>query len=105
MSKFVLALDQGTTSSRAILFDHEANIVSLDQQEFPQLLPQPGEVEHDPNDIWSSQLATAQNAINKASANASEIAALESPINARQPFCGIAQQVNRLTKQLFGRVE
>ena len=52
MAKYVLALDQGTTSSRAIVFDHEGAIVSSAQQEFPQIYPSPGLVEHDPEAIW-----------------------------------------------------
>src|SRR5579883_669100 len=76
MAKYVLALDQGTTSSRAILFDHEGAIVSVAQQEFPQIYPSPGLVEHDPEAIWSSQLAVAQEAMRKAGASAADIAAL-----------------------------
>ncbi len=57
MAKYVLALDQGTTSSRAIVFNHDGAIVSVAQQEFPQIYPAPGLVEHDPEAIWSSQLA------------------------------------------------
>ncbi|MBP7663365.1 MAG: glycerol kinase, partial [Shewanella sp.] len=53
--KYVVALDQGTTSSRAIVFDHDANIVSMSQREFTQLYPNPGWVEHDPMEIWASQ--------------------------------------------------
>ena len=60
MAKYVLALDQGTTSSRAIVFNHDGAIVSTAQQEFPQIYPSPGLVEHDPEAIWSSQLAVAQ---------------------------------------------
>jgi len=55
MSKYVLALDQGTTSSRAIIFNHNGDPVSIKQKEFAQLFPQPGWVEHDPNEIWASQ--------------------------------------------------
>jgi glycerol kinase len=76
MAKYVLALDQGTTSSRAIVFDHDGAIVSVAQQEFPQIYPSPGLVEHDPEAIWSSQLAVAQEALKKANATASDIAAL-----------------------------
>lgn len=76
MAKYVLALDQGTTSSRAIVFNHEGAIVSVAQQEFPQIYPSPGLVEHDPEAIWSSQLAVAQEAIKKAGASTSDIAAL-----------------------------
>jgi glycerol kinase len=76
MAKYVLALDQGTTSSRAIVFNHDGTIVSVAQHEFPQIYPAPGLVEHDPEAIWSSQLAVAQEAMNKAGASASDIAAL-----------------------------
>ena len=55
--KYVLALDQGTTSSRALLFGHEGRVVAMAQQELPQIYPQPGHVEHDPEAIWSGQLA------------------------------------------------
>lgn len=60
MSDYILALDQGTTSSRAILFDKSGHIVNVAQREFPQIYPQPGWVEHDPEAIWRSQLAVAQ---------------------------------------------
>ncbi|MCL2124119.1 MAG: FGGY family carbohydrate kinase, partial [Desulfovibrionaceae bacterium] len=56
MSRCILALDQGTTSSRAVLFDHDGNIVALSQKEFPQIFPEPGRVEHDPLEIWSTQI-------------------------------------------------
>src|SRR5438067_12317263 len=74
MAKYVLALDQGTTSSRAIVFNHDGLIVTSAQQEFPQIYPSPGLVEHDPEAIWSSQLAVAQEAMKKAGAIASDIA-------------------------------
>lgn len=64
MTRFILALDQGTTSSRAILFDHEGNVVRSAQSEFRQIYPQPGWVEHDPGEIWSSQLSVAQDIVN-----------------------------------------
>jgi glycerol kinase len=76
MAKYVLALDQGTTSSRAILFNHDGAIVSVAQQEFPQIYPAPGLVEHNPEDIWSSQMAVAQEAMKKVAASASDIAAI-----------------------------
>ena len=76
MAKYVLALDQGTTSSRAIVFDHAGSIVSVAQQEFPQIYPSPGLVEHDPEAIWSSQLAVAQEAMKQAGASASDVAAI-----------------------------
>src|SRR5579863_5675020 len=76
MAKYVLALDQGTTSSRAIVFNHDGAIVSVAQQEFPQIYPAPGLVEHDPEAIWSSQLTVAREAIQQAGASAADIAAI-----------------------------
>ena len=57
MGKYILTLDQGTTSSRAVLFDHEQNILALAQKELKQIYPREGWVEHDPVEIWSSQYA------------------------------------------------
>jgi glycerol kinase len=74
--KYVLALDQGTTSSRSIVFDEHGEIRALDQQEFPQHFPRPGWVEHDANDIWRSQIETARNALARAGAKASDIAGI-----------------------------
>jgi len=73
---FVLALDQGTTSSRAVVFDAEGAIVAVDQHEFPQHFPRPGWVEHDPEEIWESQLRAARGALAKAGLGAGEIRAL-----------------------------
>ena len=73
---FVLALDQGTTSSRAIVFDRSGQAIGSAQREFPQLFPSPGHVEHDPEAIWTSQLATAQQAITNAKLSANDIAAI-----------------------------
>ena len=74
--KAILALDQGTTSSRAIVFNHDGTIVTTAQQEFQQIFPQPGWVEHDANEIWQTQLATAQTALKKAGLSAADIAAI-----------------------------
>lgn len=76
MSQYILALDQGTTSSRAIVFDHNGRSVASAQQEFAQLYPQPGHVEHDPEAIWSSQWTCAQKALGEAHLTASQIAAI-----------------------------
>jgi glycerol kinase len=73
---FVLALDQGTTSSRAILFDHAGQIVVARQREFPQLFPQPGWVEHDPEAIWETQRAVAQEVLAAQGIAAAQIAAI-----------------------------
>jgi glycerol kinase len=74
--KHILALDQGTTSSRAILFDHAGSIVAVAQKEFPQIFPKPGWVEHDPRDIWSSQAGVAAEALTKARVRPEDIAAI-----------------------------
>ncbi|QNA43768.1 glycerol kinase GlpK [Lacibacter sediminis] len=76
MTKYILALDQGTTSSRAIVFDHDGSIVSVAQKEFKQIFPQPGWVEHDPEEIWSTQLGVAAEAITKAGLNTENIHAI-----------------------------
>ena len=76
MSRYVLALDQGTTSSRAIVFDRSGRAVAAAQQEFPQIFPGPGHVEHDPEAIWATQLQTARDAIAKAGATAADLAAI-----------------------------
>lgn len=76
MSRYILALDQGTTSSRAIVFDKSGRVVSTSQQEFPQIFPGPGHVEHDPEAIWSSQLQTAKQAIAKSGCKITDLAAI-----------------------------
>jgi glycerol kinase len=72
----LLALDQGTTSSRAIVFDHAGSIVSVAQKEFPQIFPKPGWVEHNPRDIWSSQAGVAAEALTKANVSAKDVVAI-----------------------------
>src|SRR5258708_20463647 len=76
MSTYVLALDQGTTSSRSIVFDAQGTIRAVAQREFPQLYPSPGHVEHDPEAIWSSHLSTAREALVRAGVAASQGAAI-----------------------------
>lgn len=76
MSRYVLALDQGTSSSRAILFDEEARPIAAQSREFPQIYPQAGWVEHNPEDIWSSQLESAQAVLRETGVSATEIAAV-----------------------------
>jgi glycerol kinase len=73
---YILALDQGTTSSRAILFDHAGAVVAVAQKEFPQIFPKPGWVEHDPAAIWSSQWEVAQGVLTKVGITAKEVAAI-----------------------------
>lgn len=74
--QFLLALDQGTSSSRSIVFDRQGHIVAMAQREFRQIYPQPGWVEHDPKEIWATQLATAHEALAKAKLGARDIASI-----------------------------
>lgn len=76
MTKYVIALDQGTTSSRAIIFNHQGEIVNVAQKDFTQHFPEPGWVEHNPEAIWSTQLSVMQEAIAKARVREDEIAAV-----------------------------
>ena len=76
MSTYILSLDQGTTSSRAILFNHEGQIVSIAQKEFTQIFPTPGWVEHDALEIWSTQIGVASEVISKQNIGQDSIAAI-----------------------------
>ena len=76
MSKYIMALDAGTTSNRCILFNKKGQIISVAQKEFTQYFPKPGWVEHDANEIWSSQLGVAVEAMAKIDATANDIAAI-----------------------------
>ena len=76
MSKYILAIDQGTTSSRALVFDKHGYTKSIAQKEFTQYFPKPGWVEHDANEIWSSQMAVTIEAVSKAKLHADHIAAI-----------------------------
>ena len=76
MDQYILSLDQGTSSSRAIVFDHEGNICSMAQHEFPQIFPHSGWVEHDPHQIWGSQASVVAEAISQIGINGHNIAAI-----------------------------
>ena len=71
-----MALDQGTTSSRAVIFDHNGSIISMASKEFKQIYPKPGWVEHNPIEIWSSQIEVAKAALDKAGLESKDIAAI-----------------------------
>lgn len=73
---YILAFDQGTTSSRAILFDHDGKIISTAQKEFRQIFPKPGWVEHNPNEIWSSQISVAAEALSRVNTTAADVEAI-----------------------------
>ncbi len=76
MEKYILALDQGTTSSRALIFSRQGNILAVAQKEFRQIFPKPGWVEHDPKEIWSSQVAVAAEAMSKMGVSGKNIAGI-----------------------------
>lgn len=76
MKEFILSLDQGTTSSRAIIFDHNGLPCATAQKEFTQFYPKPGWVEHDPDEIWSTQAGVTLEAITKAGLESANIAAI-----------------------------
>ena len=76
MKQYIMALDAGTTSNRCILFDHAGRICSVAQKEFTQYFPQPGWVEHDADEIWSTQLGVAVEAMSKIGATAEDIAGI-----------------------------
>ena len=74
--KYILTLDQGTTNSRALIFNYEGNIISTAQRKARQLYPRPGYVEHDPQELWSTQLDVAKKALPNAGLTASDIACI-----------------------------
>jgi glycerol kinase len=74
--KYLLALDQGTTSSRSLVIDESGKVVAVAQKEFTQIFPQPGWVEHDPNEIWASQIGVAADALGRAGVSAKDVAAI-----------------------------
>lgn len=89
MKKYVLALDQGTTSSRAILFDKEQNIVGMAQKELAQIYPQPGWVEEDPTEIYANQYGVMMEVIAKAGSSPKKLQELALQISERRQFFGI----------------
>ena len=74
--KYIMALDQGTTSSRAVIFNHQGKIISIAAKEFRQIFPQPGWVEHDPMEIWDTQMGAARQALDAANLSPQQIAAI-----------------------------
>ena len=76
MTKYILAFDQGTTSSRAIVFNRNGEMLSVAQKEFSQIFPQPGWVEHDADEIWSSQIGVVNEALARIGIRASDVAAI-----------------------------
>ena len=85
MDKYILALDQGTTSSRAVVVDRKGAIISVAQKEFTQIFPKPGWVEHDATEIWSTQAGVAAEAVTKRDCKASKSRLSGLPISGKQP--------------------
>ena len=106
MAKYVMALDAGTTSNRCILFNEKGEICSMAQKEFTQYFPKPGWVEHDPREIWSTQLSVARQAMNQINASAADIAAI-GITNQRETGNRVGQRIqgNRCTMRLSGSAE
>ena len=99
---YVLALDQGTTSSRCILFDRQQNIVGLAQREFGQHYPKPGWVEHDPLEIYSSQYSVLTEVLAQSGVDPAQVAAIGSPTSGRPPSFGTGRQAGRCTTPSSG---
>jgi glycerol kinase len=93
MSQYILAIDQGTSSSRAIIFNELSEIVAISQKEFTQYFPQPGWVEHDANEIWSSQFSVIAEVLQKANLT-----------NAKPLWFGTEKQANPSIMLLYGRI-
>ena len=89
MEKYIMSIDQGTTSSRAILFDKEGDIKGVAQREFKQYFPKSGWVEHDANEIWTSVLAVMTEVLNENEINATKLRVLELPTNVKRQSFGI----------------
>ena len=94
-NKYVLAIDQGTTSSRAILFNHQGTIITLAQKPFQQYFPKPGWVEHDPNEIWYTQSSVIKEAMAKADVTLT---------NGRLPSSGTGRLAFPYTMRSYGRI-
>jgi glycerol kinase len=105
MPPFVLAIDQGTTSTRAIVFRADTSIAGIAQQEFAQHFPADGEVEHEPEDIWTTTLETSRQALRVAGAKANDIVAI-GITNQREPlYCGIAPLAAPSIAPWSGRID
>ena len=100
--KYIVALDQGTTSSRAVVMDHDANIVSVSQREFEQIYPRPGWVEHDPMEIWASQSSTLVEVLAKAISVPTRLPLSVLPTSVKPLSSGSAKPVSPFTMPSSG---
>ena len=103
MAKYIMALDAGTTSNRCILFNRSGEMCSVAQKEFTQYFPKPGWVEHDADEIWSTILEVARQALANVGANASDIASI--PTSVKQQLYGTDILVSLYTMLLYGSAE
>lgn len=103
-NKYVLAIDQGTTSSRAILFNHQGTIITLAQKPFQQYFPKPGWVEHDPNEIWYTQSSVIKEAMAKRMSRIAISPVSESLTNGRLPSSGTGRLAFPYTMRSYGRI-
>lgn len=102
MADYIMALDAGTTSSRCILFNKKGEICSLAQKEFTQYFPKPGWVEHDANEIWSTQLGVAVEAMSKSARQQQTLPPSALPISERPRSYGTGIQENPYSTRLYG---
>ena len=102
---YLLALDQGTSSSRSIVFDATGRIVASAQQELTQIYPQPGQVEHDPMEIWRTQLTTAREALAQAEISAKDIRAVGITNQRETSVVCTAKPANRFTTPSSGKTD
>lgn len=102
--KYILSIDQGTTSSRGVLFDSNYEIAGIGQKEFTQIFPDSGWVEHDPEEIWESTLESCKSAIKKAKIDPAQIAAIGITNQERPQSYGIRRQVKRSIMPLYGKI-
>ena len=102
--KYIIALDQGTTSSRAVLLDHNANVVEIAQREFTQIYPRAGWVEHNPMEIWATQSSTLNEVVAKEALPLTKSRQLVLLTNVKPPSCGKKQPAHRFITRLCGNV-
>ena len=102
---YILSLDQGTTSSRAIVFDKSGSIQAVAQQEFEQIFPQPGWVEHNAQEIWQTQLRVMADVITDARLAQGEINAIGIATSVRQRLFGTAKPGSRFTMRSYGKID
>lgn len=102
--KYILALDQGTTSSRAMIIDEEGEVIGVAQEEFDQIFPKPGWVEHNANEIWASILAVIAGVLLKTIFLLKKLLGLVLQTNVKQPLFGIKKAEIRFIMRLFGNL-